>query len=331
MPGKAERQWTQTEIRGSLNTGGEKISVWGQSNCGEGCLVRLCGLHLWKFSRLDWETKMWITLSDSIGKICFEGHWTKWLPLSEILFNLAYLMILQLICEGEKWLWESPYPRLACWIAGAHVCLVSVDFQLHHHDSMFPILILLDFLPGKTRQVTVRHKETVCWNVAWAGAYPQYSSFMEVTLGGQNPCWKHAVAAREYDFWQLFTITLWEEGAEAEEMGFQTALGLYVHFWTLLAGILGAFQVEVQWKCRWLILLWSATAKEGNTVNSFLGLTGRSVIVLSRETSEIHLASLPVQLLIFSNQCQLHCFLQHCSKAECGEFVTWRISSVWEM
>lgn len=35
------------------------------------------------------------------------------------------------------------------WFAGTHVCLVSVDF----HDSMFPILILLNFLPGKTGQV----------------------------------------------------------------------------------------------------------------------------------------------------------------------------------
>lgn len=100
---------------------------------------------------------------------------------------------------------------------------------------------------------------------------------------------------------------------------------------TLLAGILGAFQVEVCWKHRWLMLLWSGTAKGRNTVNSFLGLTGRSVTVLGKGPSGIHLASFPVQLSVFSNWCQLYCFLQHCSKVECGEFVTWRISGVWEM
>lgn len=79
-------------------------------------------------------------------------------------------MSLELICESEKWLWESAYRTLDCW----NPCfLVSVNFQLHHHDTMAPVLILLNFISGKTRQVTVRHKETVCWNVAWAGAYAQ--------------------------------------------------------------------------------------------------------------------------------------------------------------
>lgn len=109
------------------------------------------------------------------------------------------------------------------------------------------------------------------------------------------------------------------EGAEAEHTGFQTGLSLYMHFWTLLAGILGAFQVQAWWKHRWLIPLWSATAKEGNTVNSFWGLTGRSVILFGRGTSGIHLASLSLQLSIFSNCCQFYCILQHCSKAECRE------------
>lgn len=40
------------------------------------------------------------------------------------------------------------------------------------------------------------------------------------------------------------------EGAEAEHTGFQTGLSLYVHFWTLLAGILGAFRVQAWWKHR---------------------------------------------------------------------------------
>lgn len=97
------------------------------------------------------------------------------------MFNLAYLMILQLICESEKWLWESAYPRLGCW----NPCLFSLSqFPAFPPDSMFPVLVLSNSISGKTRQVTVRHKETVHWNVAWAGAYPQIFWFC-----GGNPRW----------------------------------------------------------------------------------------------------------------------------------------------
>lgn len=174
-------------------------------------------------------------------------------------------MILQLICESEKWLWESAYPRLDCW----NPCLFSLSwFPASYHDSVSPILILLNFISGKTRQVTVRHKDTVCWDVAWAGAHAQILWFC-----GGNPrradsmlkacCWSKEVwllTAVHYQFvggmeqrlnrWvsRLHSACTCTSGLCWQELCLLSRWGLW-------------------WKHRWLMPL---CPQQRSTVNSFL-------------------------------------------------------------
>lgn len=134
------------------------------------------------------------------------------------------------------------------------------------------------------------------------------------------------------------------EGAEAEQMGFQTALSLYVHFWTPLAVIVGAFQVEVMMEA-WVTDAIVPTPKEHCKL--IFGLTGRSVILLDRGTSEVHLASIsalhllklvPALLLLatwLKSRMWRICYMnnQHCmGDVDCcwwvlQGFVIWRCNS----
>lgn len=156
------------------------------------------------------------------------GHWTRWLPLLEVLFNLPCLRILQLICESEKWLWDH---RLDCW----NPCLFSL--------SRFPALppwrcvpntdpfkfYLWEDQAGDCEAVCFCRKQ-VCWNVAWAGAYPQIFWFCACNPRQAESMLKACCCSKGVWFLTAVHYHFVGEGAEAEQMGFQTALSLCVYF-----------------------------------------------------------------------------------------------------
>lgn len=95
------------------------------------------------------------------------------------MFNLAYFMILQLICESEKWLWESAYPRLGCWNPFVYSHLIS-SFSTTTVCSQYRSFQTLSLGRPDRWLWGIRKQSAEMW--LEQGLIHKYSSFVEVTL-----------------------------------------------------------------------------------------------------------------------------------------------------